>query len=79
MVAASTGIISTIAGSNTIGLTGDGGPASKATLTGPMGLAFDSAGNLYIADTDDYAIRKISTSGTISTVAGTGSVLLRRR
>jgi uncharacterized protein (TIGR03437 family) len=72
MVTASTGIISTIAGSSTTGFSGDGGPAVKATLTLPIGIAVDSAGNLYIADENDYAIRKISTSGIITTVAGNG-------
>jgi sugar lactone lactonase YvrE len=51
-------------------LSGDGGPAAKATLSGPNGIAFDSSGNLYIADTIDAAIRKISTNGIITTVAG---------
>ena len=72
MVTASTGIISTIAGSNVTGWAGDGGPATKATLSLPNGIAVDSSGNVYIADTDNRAIRKISTSGIITTVAGNG-------
>jgi len=72
LVTASTGIITTIAGSSKTGFTGDGGPAAQATLTLPTGLAFDSSGNLYIADSNNWAIRKISTSGIITTVAGTG-------
>jgi uncharacterized protein (TIGR03437 family) len=71
MVAASTGIITTIAGSNTIGLSGDGGPATNATFTLPTGIAIDASGNLYIADENDWVIRRIS-GGIISTVAGTG-------
>ncbi len=70
MVTASTGIITTIAGSNTIGFAGDGGPATKATFWFPTGIAVDSSGNVYIADTYNHVIRKISTSGMISTVAG---------
>jgi len=72
LVTASSGVITTIAGSNTIGLSGDGGSAAKATFTLPTSLAFDSAGNLYIADENDYVIRRISTAGIITTVAGTG-------
>ncbi|HLK67398.1 MAG TPA: hypothetical protein VKU19_28375 [Bryobacteraceae bacterium] len=65
------GTISTIAGTGNPGFTGDGGPAIQATLTGPEGIALDSAGNLYIADTFNVRIRKVS-GGTISTVAGNG-------
>jgi uncharacterized protein (TIGR03437 family) len=70
MVTASTGIITTIAGSNTIGFAGDGGPATKATFWLPTGIAVDSSGNVYIADTYNHVIRKINTSGIISTIAG---------
>lgn len=49
---------------------GDGGPATQATLNSPAGLAIDTAGNLYIADTYNNAIRKIDSTGTITTVAG---------
>jgi len=72
MVSASTGIITTIAGSSHTGFTGDGGPAAQATLTLPTSLAIDSVGNLYIADQNDWVVRRISTSGIITTVAGTG-------
>jgi len=51
----------------------DGGPATSASLNHPMGVAVDTNGNLYIADTADNLIRKINTSGTISTVVGTGA------
>ena len=72
MVTASTGIITTIAGSSTTGWHGDGGPAAQATFTYPTSIAIDSAGNLYIADSNNVAIRRISTSGIITTVAGNG-------
>ena len=71
MVTASTGIITTIAGSSTIGYAGDGGPAVNATFTLPTGIAIDASGNLYIADENNWVIRRIS-GGIISTVAGTG-------
>jgi uncharacterized protein (TIGR03437 family) len=66
----SNGTISTIAGTGgTIGYSGDGAAATAALLNAPSGLAFDSKGNLYIADTGNNVIRKI-TGTTISTVAG---------
>lgn len=72
-VSASTGIITTVAGiplSIVIG-TGDGGPATSATLSEPYGVTVDNSGNLYIADTRDYAIREVvADSGNIYTVAG---------
>jgi len=67
------GIITTITGLGYSGYSGDGGPASSATLAGPMSLALDGSGNLYIADPGNENIRKINTSGIISTVAGNGS------
>ena len=72
MVNASSGIISTIAGSSTTGYSGDGGPAAQATFNLPSSIAIDASGNLYIADTNNWAIRRISTSGIITTVAGNG-------
>ena len=68
-----TGIITTIAGNGTAGNTGDGGPATAAEITSPHGIDFDAAGNLYFADASNCVIRKITPSGIISTVAGTGS------
>jgi hypothetical protein len=67
----SSGIISTAVGTGTAAYTGDGGPATGATLNGPVGVQVDSAGNLYISDQLNNVIRKV-TNGTISTYAGTG-------
>ena len=67
------GIISTFAGNGTQGYTGDGGPATAAALNYPQGVAFDALGNVYIADVSNNRIRKVSTAGTISTVAGNGT------
>ncbi len=65
------GALVTVAGSGTPGFYGDSGPATAAQLTMPAGLAVDAAGNLYIADLGNSAIRKV-TAGTITTVAGVG-------
>ncbi len=69
---ATNGTITTVAGNGSNGFSGDGGPAASATLSGPQGLVADSSGNLYIADTNNYRIRKVAPGGTITTVAGTG-------
>jgi sugar lactone lactonase YvrE len=66
------GIIYFVAGVRTGGFGGDGGPAASAKLFGPSGLAFDSAGNLYIADRGNLRVRKINPAGVITTVAGNG-------
>ncbi|HLK64689.1 MAG TPA: IPT/TIG domain-containing protein [Bryobacteraceae bacterium] len=71
MVAAN-GTISTVAGNNAPDYMGDGGPATQASLNQPEGVAVDSAGNLYIADTFNNVIRMVAPNGTISTMAGTG-------
>jgi sugar lactone lactonase YvrE len=71
-ITVSTGLISKFAG-GTYGNSGDGGPATSAAFTSPAGLSFDAAGNLYITDAGSHVIRKVDTSGNISTVAGTGS------
>ncbi len=65
------GVISTIAGTGTCGYSGDGGPAAAAALCLPTAIAVDSAGGVYIADTNNYRIRKIAGTA-ISTVAGNG-------
>jgi sugar lactone lactonase YvrE len=67
------GMTSTVAGNGTNGYGGDGGPALAAQLNFPMGMARDSAGNLYIADFSNSAVRKLATDGTITTVAGNGT------
>ena len=67
------GTISTVAGTGTAGFSGDGGAAVKAEINTPIGICADSAGNLYIADTANQRIRKVDTSGIITTLAGTGS------
>ncbi len=66
------GIITTVAGTGVADFSGDGGPAVAAQLYNPSGVAVDAAGNLYIADTLNDAIRKVDAAGVISTVAGTG-------
>ncbi len=68
------GIISTIAGNGSFGFSGDGGPATSAKLYLPISVATDSAGNLYIADKGNHSIRKINSSGIITTIAGTGTL-----
>src|SRR2546422_890442 len=57
------------------GFSGDGGPATSAQLNGPVRVAVDGAGNLFIADSGNQRIRKVSPAGTITTVAGIGIVL----
>jgi sugar lactone lactonase YvrE len=69
----SAGIISTIAGNGAATFSGDGGPATSASLNAPAGIAIDASGNIYIADYNNNRVRKVSTSGIISTVAGTGT------
>ncbi len=66
------GIISTIAGTGVAGFSGDGGQAVNAKLDEPHSVAVDAAGNIYITDHNNSRIRKINTSGIISTFAGTG-------
>ena len=64
------GTISTIAGTGVLGFSGDSGPAIDAWLNRPYGVATDGAGNLYIADTGNQRIRKVDSTGIITTVAG---------
>jgi sugar lactone lactonase YvrE len=66
------GIISTIAGSSPGRFSGDGGPAIDAQLSFPADVAVDSAGNVYIADSGNNRIRKVSPDGIITTIAGNG-------
>ncbi|MGP8217583.1 MAG: hypothetical protein ACLQQ4_18590 [Bacteroidia bacterium] len=73
-ITASSGIITTIAGTGTFGYSGDSGPATSAELSYPSGLAIDASGNVFIADFDNARIRKITAStGVITTVAGNGT------
>ena len=72
-VDATSGTITTVAGNGTSGFVGDGATAISAQLSYPRGVALDSAGNLYIADTSNHRIRKVDASGTITTVAGNGT------
>jgi uncharacterized protein (TIGR03437 family) len=64
------GNISTVAGNGTAGYSGDGAAATSAELSDPESVAVDSSGNLYIADTGNSVVRKVTSSGTISTIAG---------
>jgi DNA-binding beta-propeller fold protein YncE len=66
----SRGIITTIAGTGQKGYTGDDGDARKATFNGPKGLRCDRAGNLYVVDTENHAIRRIDRNLIVTTVAG---------
>ena len=68
----SSGTISTVAGNGNNSFSGDDGLAVNASLSGPLGIAFDSKGNLYIADSANNRIRKVDTNGKITTFAGTG-------
>ena len=72
------GNISTVAGTGATaalsgGFSGDGGPATSAQLLSPTGVVVDSSGNLFISDHYNHRIRKVDTSGNISTVVGTGA------
>ena len=66
------GLITTVAGTGKPAFSGDGGLAGKAGLNAPRGLAFDADGFLYIADSGNHAVRKISPGGLISSSAGNG-------
>lgn len=66
------GIITTVAGNGTAGFSGDGGSASSAKLSNPYEVVIDAAGNIYIPDAGNNRIRKINSSGVISTFAGNG-------
>jgi hypothetical protein len=68
------GVITTLAGTGTSGFSGDGGAAASASLSTVHGLTVDAAGNVFFADSDNHRIRKVSASGTITTVAGNGGI-----
>lgn len=67
------GVITTLAGNGAITFAGDGGPATRASFFNPSGVAADSVGNVYIADSMNNRVRKVDASGIISTVAGNGT------
>ena len=67
------GTLTVVAGNGTIGFSGDGGPATSAALDSPVGIAVDPDGNVFIADTFNHRIRKVTPDGIITTVAGNGS------
>jgi hypothetical protein len=66
------GTLITVAGTGTNDFSGDGGPATQATLSAPRGISMDAAGVLYIVDHGNGRVRKVSADGTIATVAGVG-------
>jgi sugar lactone lactonase YvrE len=70
-VTASTGVITTLAGIGSNGYSGDGGPATSAQFYNPLAVAVDTAGNVYVADSNNGAVRMIS-NGIITTIAGSG-------
>ncbi len=72
-VDASTGIISTAAGTGVSGFSGDGGPATDAKFANAEGVFVDSGGNLFIVDRNNRRVRKVTPGGTVSTVAGNGN------
>jgi uncharacterized protein (TIGR03437 family) len=74
LVISGTGAINTVAGNGIQGFAGDGGAATSAWLSGPIGVATDAGGNFYIADADYFRIRKVASAGVISTVAGNGTI-----
>jgi sugar lactone lactonase YvrE len=72
-VAAGTQALTIVAGGGTAGYSGDGAAATAAQLDGPESLAVDGAGNLYVADTNNYVVRKVAADdGTITTICGNG-------
>ena len=70
------GTSSIFAGNGTSGFFGDGGPAVLASLNNPSGIAIDSIGNVYLADSGNNRVRKVSPSGIITTIAGGGTVVV---
>jgi sugar lactone lactonase YvrE len=74
LVVDASGVINPLAGTGTAGYGGDGGKATEAQLSSPHGVAVDAEGNVYIADTGNNRVRRVTPDGTISTFAGTGAV-----
>jgi sugar lactone lactonase YvrE len=74
-ISATTGVITTVAGTGVAGYSGDGGAATAATLDAPLAITLDDAGNLFVADSANFAVRRVdATTGVITTVAGTGAI-----
>lgn len=71
------GVITTLAGTGSLGFSGDGGLASAANLNFPTGLALDAHGNLYVSDANNNRVRKIDGLGVITTVAGNGDAAFK--
>ncbi len=69
----SNGTITTVAGNGTVGFAGDAAAATSAQISSALGIALDASGNLFIADTNNNVVRKVTTSGTISTVVGSNT------
>jgi sugar lactone lactonase YvrE len=72
-ITATNAVIDTLAGTGSLGYSGDLGPAVSAQLYWPIGVAVDSLGNVYIADVNNNRVRKVNTTGIITTMAGTGT------
>ncbi|KAA0255790.1 MAG: hypothetical protein EDX89_03485 [Acidobacteria bacterium] len=73
-VSTTAGVVTTVAGNGTAASTGDGGPATAASVNDPIGLAFDAEGNLFVAEEEGARVRRVArATGTITTVAGTGT------
>jgi hypothetical protein len=70
----SAGVITRVAGTGTLGNSGDGGPATAAQLNSPVGVAVTADGGFLIADTNNHVVRKVSSAGVITRVAGTGTL-----
>jgi secreted PhoX family phosphatase len=68
------GIITTVVGTGVRGFSGDGGPATKAKLDKPLGVVFDAAGSMFVADENNARVRKVDANGIITTYGGTGSL-----
>ena len=71
-VDATTGIITTVAGNGRSGSSGDGGPATQASLHSPSAAVVEAAGTLFIADSNNFRVRKVDAQGIITTIAGNG-------
>lgn len=71
--AGQTGVLTTVAGNGTAGYSGDGGAATSASLKAPSDVVVTASGNLYIADTGNSCVRRVSPTGVIETVAGNGT------